>query len=153
MCWGRARPTLWRPGLFAHPGVATITRDRHGRYAEGARRAAPEAIQVADRFHLVRNLRQAVERELAVHRRELRVSLSSQTPPPAKPEGEKKTHQLRVRSRVVEHRREIVELVGLGDENTNTLQASDSTSCITQGKPYGDPGPGRAGLSGPRRFR
>src|SRR5215471_8648223 len=109
MCWGRARADALATWLFAHPGVATITRDRHGRYAGGARRAAPEAIQVADRFHLVRNLRQAVERELAVHRRELRVSLSSQTPPPAKPEGEKKTHQIRVRSRVVEHRQEIVE--------------------------------------------
>lgn len=95
--------------LTAHRGVTTITRDRHGRYAEGARRAAPDATQVADRFHLVRNLRQAVERELAVHRRELRVSLPRQTTPPAKPEGEKKTRQIRVRSQVVEHRREAVE--------------------------------------------
>ena len=109
MCWGRARRTALATWLFTLPGVATFTRDRQGRYAEGARRAAPEAIQVADRFHLVRNLRQAVERELAVHRRELRVSLSSQTPPRAKPEGENKTHQIRVRSRGIEHRREIVQ--------------------------------------------
>jgi transposase len=95
--------------LTAHPGVTTISRDRHGRYAEGARRAAPDAIQVADRFHLVRNLCQAVERELAVHRRDLRVSLSSQTPPAANQEGEKRTRQIQVRSRVVEHRREVVE--------------------------------------------
>jgi len=95
--------------LTAHPGVTTISRDRHGRYAEGARRAAPDAIQVADRFHLVRNLRQAVERDLAVHRRDLRVSLSSQTPPAANQEGEKRTRQIQVRSRVVEHRREVVE--------------------------------------------
>ncbi len=79
--------------LTAHPGVTTMSRDRHGRYAEVARRAAPDATQVADRFHLVRNLRQAVERELAVHRRDLRVSMSSQIAPPAKSEGEKKTRQ------------------------------------------------------------
>jgi transposase len=95
--------------LTAHPSVTTISRDRHGRYAEGARRAAPDALQVADRFHLVRNLRQAVERELAVHRRDLRVCLSSPITPPAKPEGEKKTRQIRVRSLVVEHRQETVE--------------------------------------------
>jgi transposase len=95
--------------LTAHPGVTTISRDRHGRYAEGARRAAPGATQVADRFHLVRNLRQAVERELAVHRQDLRVSLSSQTTPPAKPEGVAKTRQIRVRSRVVEHHSQAVE--------------------------------------------
>jgi transposase len=60
--------------LGAHPEITTVTRDRQGKYADGARRAVPEATQVADRFHLVQNLRQAVERELAVHRRELRVS-------------------------------------------------------------------------------
>src|SRR5580698_4346112 len=69
--------------LTAHPGVTTISRDRPGRYAEGARRAVPHAVQVGDRFHLVRNLRQAVERELALHRRDPRVSLPSQTVPAA----------------------------------------------------------------------
>jgi transposase len=76
---------------------------------KGARRASPDAIQVADRFHLVRNLRQAVERELAVHRRDLRVSLPNPITPPTKLEGEKKTRELRVQSSVVEHRREAVE--------------------------------------------
>jgi transposase len=95
--------------LTAHPAVTTISRDRHGCYAEGARRAAPDATQVADRFHLVQNLRQAVERELAVHRKALRVSLPSQAPSPAKPMEEKKTHEIRVRSRVVEHRRQTVD--------------------------------------------
>jgi len=42
--------------LKAHPGVELITRDRSGSYSEGATRGAPNAIQIADRFHLLANL-------------------------------------------------------------------------------------------------
>ena len=53
--------------LTTHPGAEIISRDRGGEYAEAARRAAPAAIQVADRFHLLRNLRDVVLRIFKRH--------------------------------------------------------------------------------------
>ena len=47
--------------LQTHPGVKIISRDRSNEYAKGAAKGAPDAIQVADRFHLVKNLREALE--------------------------------------------------------------------------------------------
>jgi transposase len=67
---------LW-PERTAEPFVAwlsacerqpeVICRDRGGAYADAARQAAPQAIQVADRFHLVRNAGDVLQRILARH--------------------------------------------------------------------------------------
>lgn len=50
---------LW---LKEHPEVEVVSRDRGGPYAKGAREGAPQAIEVADRFHLLMNLGDATKR-------------------------------------------------------------------------------------------
>lgn len=53
--------------LGEHPGVEIISRDRASAYAEGAAMGAPTALQVADRWHLLKNLREALERLMNRH--------------------------------------------------------------------------------------
>jgi transposase len=58
--------------LKNHPGVQLISRDRAGEFARGARLGAPEALQTADRFHVLRNLAEVVEKVLGKHRQALK---------------------------------------------------------------------------------
>ena len=51
--------------LRAHPEVEIISRDRSGLYAQGGREGAPQARQIADRFHLFQNLRESIEAQLS----------------------------------------------------------------------------------------
>ena len=58
--------------LKDHPGVTVIARDRANTFAQGAQQGAPSAIQVADRWHLTRNLGDALETLLQRHTSALR---------------------------------------------------------------------------------
>src|SRR5215216_3256019 len=60
--------------LQAHPGVEVFSRDRASAYAEAARKGAPQAVQVADRWHLIQNMVEALERCLPRFRPVLKVA-------------------------------------------------------------------------------
>lgn len=61
--------------LEAHPEVTLVSRDRDLRYAEAIRLAAPDATVVVDRWHLIRNIADAFERQVARAQRDWRVAL------------------------------------------------------------------------------
>lgn len=70
--------------LKAHPGVEIISRDRSPLYAQGARQGAPNAIHVADRWHLLKNLVDTLEGLLLREHRAVREAVQGARPPEQK---------------------------------------------------------------------
>ena len=66
--------------LKQHPHIEIVSRDRAGVYADGARQGAPQAQQVADRWHLLRNLGEAMERLTAQQSASLRQAAAKMGP-------------------------------------------------------------------------
>lgn len=79
--------------LKAHTGVEIVTRDRSRTYAEGITDGAPHALQVADRFHILKNLSEALERLLTRQHQFVRAAVQSPVmsplpSPPSQPQVE-----------------------------------------------------------------
>jgi transposase len=72
--------------LKANPGIAVVARARAGAYAEGIRSGAPRAAQVADRWHLLRNLGAALRGILDRHHRDLRAAARATVASPTRVE-------------------------------------------------------------------
>jgi transposase len=72
--------------LKEHPEVEIISRDRGDEYIKGASQGAPQAVQVADRWHLLLNLREALVRAVDRHHAHVleaaRAAATSQKPEP-----------------------------------------------------------------------
>lgn len=72
--------------LHEHPGAEIICRDRLMAFTKAIRQAAPEALEVADRWHLLQNLSTAVEKTCRRHRDCLRRPAGPEASPLATPE-------------------------------------------------------------------
>jgi transposase len=72
-----------RAWLAANPQVEIITRDRWPAYRQAATAAAPQARQVADRFHLLTNVREAVEKVLSRVGADIRAANAAENGPAA----------------------------------------------------------------------
>jgi transposase len=68
----RPRRTLWPPGGNAPPSVELISRDRGTTFADGATPGAPQALQIAARWHILHTLGEALEKVLARHHTDLK---------------------------------------------------------------------------------
>lgn len=79
---------LW---LRQHPEVELISRDRGGDYAAGATLGAPQAEQIADRFHLLQNAGEVLERCLTRHAAILTQAAHAIAPEAAVPRTTKRT--------------------------------------------------------------
>ena len=77
--------------LKAHPGVEVVTRDRSPTYAAAITEGGPAAVQVADRFHLLMNVREALEKTVKRCSRLLRTQTLA-APPSAAPAPENETY-------------------------------------------------------------
>jgi transposase len=69
-----------------HPDITVVSRDRGSEYAAAASAGAPQAIQVADRFHIVKNLTEATQLLLARSQEEIVAASAREEPEQSEPQ-------------------------------------------------------------------
>jgi transposase len=102
--------------LESHPEIKVVSRDRGGVYADGAAQGAPQALQCADRWHLCKNLGDAVEsylkrQPLSIPAPSFPVSDSEARETPARVSTYEQRRQERLSQAVFERKQMIVEKV------------------------------------------
>ena len=126
--------------LAAHPSVTVVVRDRAGAYAEGTARGAPDALQIADRWHLLRNASDALRSVLEHHHRDLRAAARmasapseppgamSEAPQPVAAEPERRLRSTERRAQAAQERRDAryAEAVRLRDQGLSTRAVARS---------------------------
>lgn len=115
--------------LREHPEIEVITRDRAHCYTEAAARGARQALQVADRFHLMQNLRQAMAKMVDHRHRQLKSAMkhAAGRAPPTRSADQGETAAVRInrlprrpthhearRNRRLERYEQVMELHGQG---------------------------------------
>ena len=66
--------------LEQHPGVEVLSRDRSKEYRQGMTQGAPDALQVADRFHLLKNMTEVLQQVLAMQGKVLKLAQAESIP-------------------------------------------------------------------------
>jgi transposase len=130
--------------LKEHPGVEIVSRDRSKAYKRGITDGAPDAIQVADRFHLLQNLEEVLEKVFKGHtqllkkveKHQLQASkqpVISSPAPPDSPPSEKaqnrarrlktyeQTHELRQQGYLI---KDIAHHLGIGERTVHRYLAA-----------------------------
>jgi transposase len=97
--------------LQEHPGVEATSRDRAGDFAQGGRVGAPSALQIADRWHVIQNLAQALDS--AVRRLGRSLGFSPNTTEKKAPETKSSTPLIRLTPAQHQHREHLRERFGL----------------------------------------
>jgi transposase len=93
--------------LQRHGGIEVVARDRAGAYADAARQGAPDALQVADRWHLLQNLGTAMQGAVDRHRgavRQAAHAVSDATTASPEPPSQPTTRTERLRADRRDHR-------------------------------------------------